>query len=131
MARTRSATTTAERPDQPDRAAGNAGQVRSPRRSAGRVRPNQPPMFGGLSGSRRNVLDLDDFSKEEIEHILQSADGMNEVLSRDVRKTPTLRGKTILTLFFENSTRTRVSFEQAGKVLGADVINVSASASRS
>ncbi|MDA1256340.1 MAG: aspartate carbamoyltransferase catalytic subunit [Chloroflexi bacterium] len=86
-------------------------------------------MFGGLSGSRRHVLDLDDFSREEIEHILQSADGMNEVLSRDVRKTPTLRGKTILTLFYENSTRTRVSFEQAGKVLGADVINVTASAS--
>ena len=130
MARARSATTTAERPEgQPDKAADNAEPVRTPRRAAGRSRGNQPPMFGGLSGSRRNVLDLDDFSREEIEHILQSADGMNEVLSRDVRKTPTLRGKTILTLFFENSTRTRVSFEQAGKVLGADVINVSASAS--
>ena len=131
MARTRAATTT------PERLRGQSGNTEnetaqaSPvaHRKPGEARPNQPPMFGGLSGSRRNVLDLDDFSKEEIEHILQSADGMNEVLSRDVRKTPTLRGKTILTLFFENSTRTRVSFEQAGKVLGADVINVSASAS--
>jgi aspartate carbamoyltransferase catalytic subunit len=51
------------------------------------------------------------------------------VLGRDVKKTPALRGKTIVTAFFENITRTRVSFEQAGKVLGADVINVTASAS--
>jgi aspartate carbamoyltransferase catalytic subunit len=127
MARTRAATTTPERPqDQADQGVNSDEPALTPARSAG---GSQPPMFGGLSGSRKNVLDLDDFSKEEIEHILQSADGMNEVLSRDVRKTPTLRGKTILTLFFENSTRTRVSFEQAGKVLGADVINVSASAS--
>jgi aspartate carbamoyltransferase catalytic subunit len=54
---------------------------------------------------------------------------MLEVLARDVKKTPALRGKTIITAFFENSTRTRVSFEQAGKVLGGDVINVTASAS--
>ena len=50
-------------------------------------------MFGGLIASRRHVLDLDDFSREEIEHILQSADGMNEVLSRDVRKTPRCAAK--------------------------------------
>jgi len=78
---------------------------------------------------RRHLLDLDDMSRSEIEEILRNADGMKEVLSRNVRKTPALRGKTIITLFFENSTRTRVSFEQAGKVLGADVINVTASSS--
>ena len=128
MARTRTATTAPERPQ--EGGAGTTAPRRSPDRTQGsRTRGSQPQMFGGLTASRRHVLDLDDFSKEEIEHILQSADGMNEVLSRDVRKTPTLRGKTILTLFYENSTRTRVSFEQAGKVLGADVINVTASTS--
>lgn len=130
MARVRAASTTAERPrNRSEHVTENDGPVPAPSKRSDRSSGSQPPMFGGLTGSRRNVLDLDDFSREEIEHILQSADGMNEVLSRDVRKTPTLRGKTILTLFFENSTRTRVSFEQAGKVLGADVINVSASAS--
>ena len=86
--------------------------------------PEQAPLF---SGGRRHLLDLDDFSREEIEHVLRNADGMKEVLSRDTRKTPALRGKAVLTLFYEASTRTRVSFEQAGKILGADVINVQAS----
>ncbi|MBM3956841.1 MAG: aspartate carbamoyltransferase, partial [Gemmatimonadetes bacterium] len=95
------------------------------RRSPTRVRPaEQAPLF---SGSRRHVLDLDDFTREEIEGVLRNADGMKEVLSRDTRKTPALRGKVVLTLFYEASTRTRVSFEQAGKILGADVINIQAS----
>ncbi len=79
--------------------------------------------------NRRHVLDLDDFSREEIEEVLQNTDVMKEVLSRDIRKVPTLRGKTIYTLFYEASTRTRASFEQAGKVMSADVINVSAGGS--
>ena len=54
---------------------------------------------------------------------------MKEVLHRDIKKVPALRGKTIVTLFYEPSTRTRVSFEQAGKILSADVINVSGSGS--
>ena len=78
---------------------------------------------------RRNVLDLDDFSREEIEEVLQNANVMKEVLGRDIRKAPTLRGKTIYTLFYEASTRTRASFEQAGKIMSADVINVSSSGS--
>ena len=76
---------------------------------------------------RRHILDLDDFSREEIEGVLQNSIVMKEVLQRDIRKVPTLRGKSIVTLFLEPSTRTRVSFEQAGKVLSADVINVSGS----
>ena len=80
-------------------------------------------------GSRRHVLDLDDFSREEIEEVLSVSDSMREVLHRDIKKVPTLRGKTIMTMFYESSTRTRVSFEQAGKILSADVINVSASSS--
>ena len=78
---------------------------------------------------RRNLLDLDDFSREEIEVILQNTDAMKEVLHRDIKKIPTLRGKSVITLFYEPSTRTRVSFEQAGKILSADVINVSVSGS--
>ncbi|MBM3960104.1 MAG: aspartate carbamoyltransferase catalytic subunit [SAR202 cluster bacterium] len=81
------------------------------------------------SGARRHVLDLDDFTRAEIEDVLLNADGMKEVFGREVKKTPALRGKTIITVFFEASTRTRVSFEQAGKILGADVINVTSSAS--
>jgi aspartate carbamoyltransferase catalytic subunit len=79
--------------------------------------------------TRRHVLDIDDFSQEEINEVLQNTDVMKEVLSRDIRKVPTLRGKTIFTLFYETSTRTRASFEQAGKIMSADVINVSASGS--
>ena len=78
---------------------------------------------------RRHVLDLDDFSVEEIEEVFQNADAMLEVMNRDIKKVPTLRGKTVITLFTEASTRTRVSFEQAGKILSADVINVSGSGS--
>lgn len=78
---------------------------------------------------RRHVLDLDDFSRVEIEDVLQNSTVMREVLHRDIRKVPTLRGKSLITLFYEPSTRTRVSFEQAGKILSADIINVSGSGS--
>ena len=78
---------------------------------------------------RRHVLDLDDFSPAEISAVLDSARGMAEVLSRDIKKVPTLRGRVVVTLFYESSTRTRISFEEAGKVLSADVINMTASAS--
>jgi aspartate carbamoyltransferase catalytic subunit len=79
--------------------------------------------------SRRHVLDLDDFTVEEIEQVLETADAMKEVLARDVPRAPALRGTTIVTLFYEASTRTRASFELAGKVLGADVINLTATGS--
>ena len=78
---------------------------------------------------RRHVLDLDDFTSEEISTLLEMTDGMREVMDRDIKKVPTLRGKVVMTLFYEASTRTRVSFEQAGKMLSADVINISASGS--
>ncbi len=78
---------------------------------------------------RKHVLDLDDYSGEELAATLESAHGMAEVLGRDIKKTPALRGRVIVTLFYEASTRTRVSFEEAGKILSADVINMSASGS--
>lgn len=89
----------------------------------------QPRSAGEAATLRRNLLDLDDFSREEIEVILQNTDAMKEVLHRDIKKIPTLRGKSVITLFYEASTRTRVSFEQAGKILSADVINVSGTGS--
>ena len=78
---------------------------------------------------RRHLLDLDDFSTQEIELVMETTDAMKEVLAREVPRVPALRGTTIVTLFYEASTRTRASFELAGKVLGADVINLSASGS--
>ena len=78
---------------------------------------------------RQHVLDLDDYSREELTAILESTRGMAEVLRRDIKKAPALRGKVVVTLFYESSTRTRISFEEAGKVLSADVINMSASGS--
>lgn len=78
---------------------------------------------------RRHLLDLDDFSANEIHDVLTTAGAMREILSRSVPKVPALIGKTIINLFYEDSTRTRVSFELAGKYLSADVVNVSASSS--
>jgi aspartate carbamoyltransferase catalytic subunit len=78
---------------------------------------------------RKHILDLDDMSSSEINLVMETADAMKEVLERDVPRAPALRGTTILTLFYEASTRTRASFELAGKVLGADVINVSSAGS--
>ena len=77
----------------------------------------------------RHLLDLDAVSPEEIATVLRSARAMKAMLRREVKKAPTLRGRTIMTLFSEPSTRTRVSFETAGKLLSADVINLSSSGS--
>jgi aspartate carbamoyltransferase catalytic subunit len=79
------------------------------------------------SWRHHHILDLDDFTADEIELILHIADAMKEVLSRPVKKVPALRGKTVITLFYETSTRTRLSFELAAKSLGADVSNLTAS----
>ncbi len=79
--------------------------------------------------NRKDVLDLDDFSPDEIDQVMVTAESMREVLSRPIRRVPPLRGKTIVNLFYEASTRTRISFELAAKNLSADVVNVSASGS--
>ena len=77
----------------------------------------------------RDLLGLEGLEKEAIEMILDNATTFSEVLRRDVKKVPTLRGKSVITMFFENSTRTRSSFEAAGKYMSADVINISGNAS--
>ena len=87
-----------------------------------------PPATLAWAG-RQHVLDLDDFSEAEIEEVLRTADTMKEILGRKIKQVPALRGTTMVTLFYEASTRTRVSFELAAKHLGADVVNVAASSS--
>ena len=78
----------------------------------------------------KHLLAAADLSRDDATAILDNADRFREALiGREVKKLPTLRGRTIITMFYENSTRTRVSFEVAGKWMSADVINVSASGS--
>jgi aspartate carbamoyltransferase catalytic subunit len=79
--------------------------------------------------TRHDLLDLQDVSQKEIEMILETAKSFKEVSSRDVKKVPALRGKTVVMLFFEPSTRTRSSFELAAKRLSADTINIAAGSS--
>lgn len=79
--------------------------------------------------THRHLVDLHDMSREDIEAIFETANSFREVNLRDVKKVPTLRGKSVICLFFEPSTRTRVSFELAAKRLSADTINVAGSSS--
>ena len=74
--------------------------------------------------SKKDLLGLEELTKEEIELILSTADSFKEVSTREIKKVPALRGKTVVNLFYEPSTRTRVSFELAAKRLSADVINI-------
>lgn len=77
----------------------------------------------------KDILGTRDLSREVISAILDTAESFKEVSTREIKKVPTLRGRTIINLFFEPSTRTRTSFEIAGKRLSADVINISGSTS--
>jgi len=78
---------------------------------------------------RHSLLDVEGLTRAEVERILDTAEAFLQVSRRPVRKVPTLRGKTVINLFYEASTRTRTSFELAGKRLSADVINMSVAAS--
>ena len=77
-----------------------------------------------MSWTKKDLLGLEYLTKEEIELILDTADSFKEVSTREIKKVPALRGKTAVNLFYEPSTRTRVSFEVAAKRLSADVINI-------
>lgn len=77
----------------------------------------------------KHLIDIDEYSVEEITEILDTARSFKEVNDRTIKKLPTLRGRTVINLFLEPSTRTRTSFEIAGKRMSADVINFSASSS--
>lgn len=77
----------------------------------------------------KDLLTIGQLNVDEINLILDTADSMKEISTRDIKKVPTLRGKTVINLFYEPSTRTRTSFEIAGKRLSADVVNISTSTS--
>jgi aspartate carbamoyltransferase catalytic subunit len=77
----------------------------------------------------RDLLGIEDLDREDLELILETATHMQEIGAREVKKVPSLRGRTIVNLFFEPSTRTATSFEIAGKRLSADVVNFSSSSS--
>jgi aspartate carbamoyltransferase catalytic subunit len=74
---------------------------------------------------KRHLLSMNDLDRQDILAILDTAESMHDVQRREVKKLPTLRGRTVVNMFFEDSTRTRSSFELAGKWLSADVINIS------
>ncbi len=82
-----------------------------------------------MSASFKHLFGIAQLSRQQIEHLVHLGESFIELSRRSVKKAPTLRGKTVINLFFENSTRTRTSFEIAGKRLSADVINISASTS--
>lgn len=78
---------------------------------------------------RKDILTIEDLTREEIELILGTAESLKEVSEREIKKVPTLRGRTVINLFYEASTRTRTSFEIAAKRMSADAVNISVSTS--
>jgi aspartate carbamoyltransferase catalytic subunit len=82
-----------------------------------------------MGWKRKDLLGMQELEAGEIADVLDTAESMKEIATREIKKVPTLRGKTVVNLFYESSTRTRTSFEIAGKWLSADVINFSASGS--
>ncbi len=82
-----------------------------------------------MGWKRKDLLSMQDLEAAEVTDVLDTAESMKEIATREIKKVPTLRGKTVVNLFYEASTRTRTSFEIAGKWLSADVINFSASGS--
>ena len=96
-------------------------QIRNPQ-STIRNQPDKP-------FRRRDLLGIRGLSAAEINGILDTAENFREINAREIKKVPTLRGKTVINLFFESSTRTRTSFELAAKRLSADTVNISVSSS--
>jgi len=82
-----------------------------------------------MAFKHKDIIGLQDLTADEIELLLNTAQNLKEINSRDIKKVPTLRGKTVVNLFYEASTRTRTSFEIAAKRLSADTINISPSTS--
>jgi aspartate carbamoyltransferase catalytic subunit len=91
--------------------------------------PPEAPASATTALRRKDVLSLRDMDADEIELVLRSAVAFKEILSRPIKKVPALRGKSVVTLFYEASTRTRASFELAAKILSADAVNIAAASS--
>src|SRR4029077_8991654 len=135
------------RPPESD-SAGRAGGSRTPRAAhQGRLRweepahvalaeragpsrgDRRPRRSGGPRVMKKDLLSIDDLTSDEIYLILDTSEAMREIGQRPIKKVPTLRGKTIVNLFYEPSTRTRTSFEIAEKRLSADTLNIAVSTS--
>ncbi len=86
-------------------------------------------MSAGYDFSQKHILGIHQLSPEDIDFILRTADSFKEISTRTIKKVPTLRGNTIVNVFFEPSTRTRLSFEIAAKRMSADTFNIAASTS--
>ncbi|HEX5825503.1 MAG TPA: aspartate carbamoyltransferase catalytic subunit [Candidatus Limnocylindrales bacterium] len=90
---------------------------------------DSPPHEQSVGWAHRHLLDVDVLSGTDIELVMRTTDAMREVLARPIAKVPALRGRNVTILFYEASTRTRVSFEVAAKNLSADVVNIAAATS--
>jgi aspartate carbamoyltransferase catalytic subunit len=88
---------------------------------------SHPPLPSSGIWNRRHVIDSASLNYEEVQEVLKAAKSFSHILSRPVKKIPTLRGKVVVNMFYENSTRTRTSFELAAQYLSADAINFSVS----
>ncbi len=110
--------------DRPPDVGGASPDVSGPSPEVSGASPAQ-----GIAWHHRHLLDLDVVSWPEIELVLRTTDAMKEVLARPIAKVPALRGRNVTILFYEASTRTRVSFEVAAKNLSADVVNIAAQTS--
>lgn len=88
-----------------------------------------PNAGGGFVWTRNHLLGLEDLSREELLHIFATAEGFHDVSTRSIKKVPPLRGRVVVNLFFEDSTRTRMSFTLAAQRLAADVLDFSAGSS--
>ena len=88
-----------------------------------------PPDPGSVAWRHRHLLDVDVLTEADLDLVMRTTDAMREVLGRPIAKVPALRGRQVTILFYEASTRTRVSFEVAAKNLSADVVNIAAASS--
>jgi aspartate carbamoyltransferase catalytic subunit len=121
----------------PGPVAGDPGAPAEDRARGGGRAPDVPvvpvvdeaPASHVVGWRHRHLLDVDELTIDEIDLVLRTADAMREVLARPIPRVPALRGRSVTILFYEPSTRTRVSFEVAAKNLSADVVNISASTS--
>src|SRR5260221_5794199 len=93
------------------------------------TRPMKSCWINNMSWNRKHLLDIESLSADEITTVLHTARGFKAVGERAIKKVPALRGKTVVNLFIEPSTRTRISFELAAQRLTADIVNFSADAS--
>jgi aspartate carbamoyltransferase catalytic subunit len=91
--------------------------------------PSQQPRDGKFVWHRKHLVGLEELSAEEITHILDAAEGLHDVSTRSIKKVPALRGRVVVNLFFEDSTRTRMSFTLAAQRLSADLLDFTAKAS--